>query len=63
MLTKNDMARVLIQSLFHLKDLPASDDPRVVRKAKMIKPQLEPFYRMAHKQLLTQITTDARDAA
>lgn len=32
-LTKNDMARVIVQALYNLSDLPAVDHPEVVKRA------------------------------
>lgn len=36
-LTKNDMARVVVQALYNLPSLPASDDSRVANIAKRTK--------------------------
>jgi hypothetical protein len=50
-LTKNDMARVIVQALFNMPALPATDHFRVVRIAKGKKADLEPQYKLAHKVL------------
>jgi hypothetical protein len=50
-LTKNDMARVIVQALYNLKSLPPADHFSVLRTAKRKKETLVDHYNLAHKIL------------
>ena len=47
MLTKNDMARVIVQALYLQPTLPAADDFRVLRMAKTKKDRLASYHNQA----------------
>ena len=46
-LTKNNMARVVVQALYYLPTLPASDDNRVKVRARLRKSELADFHKRA----------------
>ena len=48
-ITKNDMARVIVQALWNLPTLPAADDKRVTRRMRWRKDNLETFYKLGLK--------------
>ena len=50
-LTKNDMARVIIQALYLIPELPKENHPKVVRLARAKKKNLQPQYELAVKIL------------
>ena len=54
-LTKNDMARVIVQALYNLPALPAADDRRVLRQTRSKKTALQDGHNLAIKILLDRI--------
>ena len=46
-LTKNDMARIIVQALYRLATLPATDDRRVKVRARLRKAELTYHHKMA----------------
>lgn len=54
-LTKNEMARVIVQALFYLPELPASDDARVLRHAKPPVRIVKGRYTTAHAIVTTKV--------
>jgi len=48
-MTKNTMARVIVQALYSMPDLPLSDAPRVKRWERTRKDQLEKLYVKAER--------------
>lgn len=52
-LTKNDMARVIVQALYNIAELPAVDNIHVVRASRGKKAGLVKRYEKAHR-ILTQ---------
>ena len=48
-LTKNDMARVIVQALWYLPTLPDSLNPNVIRLGRQRKMELNPFYKLSLK--------------
>ena len=46
-LTKNDMARVIVQALYFLPTLPAADDKRVKVRARLRKSEIADYHRRA----------------
>ena len=59
MLNKNDMARVIIQALYNLDELPAKDNVHVKRQARKKKEILEEGYQKAHKILTDKVREQA----
>lgn len=55
MLTKLDMARIIVQALYNSKKLPAVDNINVKRMAKRSKIELNDSYKLAHKILTDSI--------
>lgn len=51
-LTKNDMARVIIQALWNKQELPSADDEKVLKMAKRKKIDLAPEHEKAVDILL-----------
>ena len=46
-MTKNDMARVVVQALYFLPTLPAADDKRVTARARLHKGELADYHKRA----------------
>jgi hypothetical protein len=57
-LTKNDMARVIVQALYNLPELPAGTDRRVFRLSLKPAMWLLPRYKTAHAILTTRVTAE-----
>ena len=57
-LTKNDMARVIVQALYNMPKLPPSDHPKVTRRAKLEKTIL----RDQHQAAIAAINATIRDS-
>lgn len=57
-LTKNDMARVVVQALYNLPELPAANDPRVVSLAKRTVQRLSVSYWKAVNLLLHEVYSE-----
>lgn len=57
-LTKNDMARVVVQALYNLPSLPAADDRRVHRiETKTLLPKLAEQHQRAVDILLDKVAS------
>jgi uncharacterized protein (DUF4415 family) len=54
-LTKNDMARVIVQALYNLDKLPARDNVHVKRRERMKKDELRGHYAKAHGILTKRV--------
>lgn len=60
-LTKNDMARVVVQALYNMKSLPAADDRRVVKMERSSKKWLTERHALA--LICIQQEIEKREAA
>ena len=56
-LTKNDMARVIVQALYDVDKLPRRENPNVIRIARKRKTWLIEDYEKAHKILTAKVST------
>lgn len=56
-ITKNDMARVIVQALYQLPQLPSADDKRVKARARLRKSELAGYHKLGLKVIQDGLST------